>query len=157
MGSSQIITADIEESCFHFRVGGELTKQTLPNIRRLIRQQFDCCREIEIDFSDVSVVDSKGIRAMLSIRRKALRKNKSLHFVSRNEAFLKLLDLMKSRVFPHRPRKLMAEDGQGTGGKRGISPALPWCFTSEQEASALPNMVADGSVNNGFVVDQFSK
>lgn len=78
----------------HFWVGGELTVHTWPSIQRVLLQQLNSCREIEVDFSEVRVVDTMGVRAILAIRREALQKDKALHFVSRNEAFLKLLDLM---------------------------------------------------------------
>jgi len=83
----------------HFWVGGELTAYTFPRIRRVLLQQLDRCGEIEIDFSEVRVVDTIGVRAMIAIRHEAMRKNKTLYFVSRNEAFLKLLDLMYHAEF----------------------------------------------------------
>ena len=94
MNADQIAVINVGTSHLHFRVDGELTAQTLPRIRRALRQQLNYCRAIEVDFSEVSIVDSKSVRAILAIRREALRKDKALHFVSRNEAFLKLLESM---------------------------------------------------------------
>ncbi len=83
----------------HFWVGGELTTNTFPRIQRVLLQQLDHYGEIAVDFSEVRVVDTLGVRALLAIRHEAVRKNKTLYFVSRNEAFLKLLDLMYHAEF----------------------------------------------------------
>ena len=94
MKLAQISAIDSGKIRLHFWVGGELTVHTLPSIQRVLLQQLNCCREIEVDFSEVRVVDTMSVRAILAIRREALQKDQALYFVSRNEAFLKLLDLM---------------------------------------------------------------
>ena len=97
MNSNQSTACAAETSKFLFPVGRELTVHTLPDIQRGLMQQLNRCREVEVDFSAVRVVDNRGVRAILSMRRDALRKGKALHFVSRSAAFLQLLDSM-SRV-----------------------------------------------------------
>lgn len=94
MSSSQMTTADVGKIRSHFWVGSELTADTLPRIQRVLLKQLNCCTEIEVDFSEVRIVDTLSVRALLVIRREAMRRDKTLHFVSGNEAFLKLLDLM---------------------------------------------------------------
>lgn len=84
---------------FHLRMGEELTVQVLPGIRRMLLQQLSHCKEVEVDFTRVSIVDAKSIRSILSIRREALRKGKAMRFMSRNEAFLKLMNSM-DRTLP---------------------------------------------------------
>lgn len=94
MDSNQSTSCASETANFHFPVGRELTVHTLPDIHRGLMQQLNRCREVEVDFSAVRVVDNRGVRAILTIRRDALRKGKALHFVSRSAAFLQLLDAM---------------------------------------------------------------
>lgn len=94
MRTGQMTAVDVEKNCSHFWVGGELTVHTLPNIQSVLLNQLDQHNEVEVDFSEVRVVDSAGVKALLAIRHEASRKNKVMHFVSRNEVFLKLLNLM---------------------------------------------------------------
>lgn len=99
MRASQMTAAGLGNIPFHYLVGGELTVYTLPSIQHVLQQQLTHDNEIEVDFSQVRIVDSMGVRAILAIRREALRNNRALHFVSRNEAFLKLLDFMNHAEF----------------------------------------------------------
>lgn len=91
------MAGDEGDKCW-MRMAGAITLRTLPGIREALLRQLDSHREMEVDVSDVAVVDTEGVRAILAIRRDAVRNNKALRFVSSNEAFLSLLDAM-NRVF----------------------------------------------------------
>jgi len=80
--------------CCRMRMGQMVTSLTLPDIQSELLRELSCHSEVEIDFSDVIVVDTPCIRAILAIRQEAGRKNKSLRFMSHSEYFLRLLESM---------------------------------------------------------------
>lgn len=80
-------------SCW-MRMGHVVTAHTLPGIQQDLLRELSCHREVVIDFSDVMVVDAAGMRAILAIRQEAVRKNKSLLFISHSKYFLQLLESM---------------------------------------------------------------
>ncbi|MBS4096823.1 MAG: STAS domain-containing protein [Sulfuricella sp.] len=72
----------------------EITAHTIGRIRsQLIRRLADQ-HEVEIDCSMVREVDTVGIKGILALRNEALRRHITLRFVSRNQAFLLLLEQM---------------------------------------------------------------
>lgn len=83
-----------KNDCCQMRMGQMITSYTLPGIQSELLRELSCHREVEIDFSDVIVVDTACIRAILAIRQEAGGKNKSLRFMSRSEYFLRLLESM---------------------------------------------------------------
>lgn len=91
------MAGDEGDTC-RMTMAGAITLRTLPGIREELLHQLGCHREMEVDLSGVAVVDTEGVKAILAIRREAARDNKALRFVSRNEAFLALLDSM-NRIF----------------------------------------------------------
>lgn len=92
------LAEDGDQKC-RLTMAGAITLRTLPGIRQELLRQLGCHREMEVDVSDVAVVDTEGVRAILALRREAARDNKALRFVSRNEAFLELLDAMNRTFF----------------------------------------------------------
>jgi len=89
---------DDEQKC-RLTMAGAVTLRTLPGIRQELLYQLGSHREMEVDMSGVVVVDTEGLRAILAIRREAARENKAMRFVSRNSAFLELLDAMNRTFF----------------------------------------------------------
>lgn len=98
MKPMEITMAEDGDHKCRMTMAGAITLRTLPGIRQEMLHQLGCHQEMEVDLSGVAVVDTEGVRAILAIRREAARENKALRFVSRNEAFLQLLDSM-NRVF----------------------------------------------------------
>ncbi|MEN6585132.1 MAG: STAS domain-containing protein [Sulfuricella sp.] len=71
-----------------------ITVHTLGGIRDLLMRQIKQPREIEVDLTGVSVVDSAGLRGLLMLRSEAFRHNRVVRFVSSNKAFMSLLEHM---------------------------------------------------------------
>ncbi len=94
MRLESIETGDAEKNGSYYWVGGELTMHTMPCIRRELLHKLNCCKEVKVDFTEVRVVDTIGVGAILAMRHEASQKDQTLHFISCNEAFLKLLNLM---------------------------------------------------------------
>lgn len=92
------LAEDAGQKC-RVRMTGSITLRTFPGIRQELLQWFGTHREMEVDLSDVAVVDTEGVRAFLTLRNEAARDDRVLRFVSRSEAFLKLLDVMNRAFF----------------------------------------------------------
>lgn len=71
-----------------------ITVHTLGGIRDLLMRQMSRQSEIEVDLSGVRTVDTAGLRGLLSLRGEAARHGRALRFVSRNKAFMNLLEHM---------------------------------------------------------------
>lgn len=71
-----------------------ITVHTLDGIRDLLMRQMSQQTDIEVDLTGVSVVDTAGLRGMLSLRAEASARRRAVRFVSRNKTFLKLLEHM---------------------------------------------------------------
>lgn len=81
-----------ENDCCQMRMGQMVTSHTLPGIQCELLRELNCHSEVVVDFSGVMMVDTACIRAILTIRDEAARKNKSLRFMSSSEYFLRLLE-----------------------------------------------------------------
>lgn len=71
-----------------------ITAHTLGGIRDLLMTEIMQHREIEVDLTGVSVVDTAGLRGLLMLRSEVSRNNHIVRFVSSNKAFLSLLEHM---------------------------------------------------------------
>jgi ABC-type transporter Mla MlaB component len=69
-----------------------ISVHTLGDIQDLLRQQFLEYREIELDLSGVGMIDTAGLKGLLSFQFEVAEIGYTISFVYRNEALIRLLD-----------------------------------------------------------------
>jgi len=86
------------KAVYQLSVCREITVYTIGRLRSQLIRQLTGKREIEIDCSMVRQVDRAGIEGILALRDEASRRHVTLRFVSRNQAFLRLLEQMETTI-----------------------------------------------------------
>ncbi len=78
----------------HARVNGEMTIYTAMECRDLLRQCLHAGeKEVEIDLSGVTEIDSAGLQLLIQAKRAGARLGKPVRLVSHSPAVLEMIDL----------------------------------------------------------------
>lgn len=88
------LATDREGTTATIRVRGELDAYTAPNLDDLCRALFDDgVRDVVVDFTSTSFLDSSGLRALLSSHRRFGDVGGSLTVIDPSEPVLRLLEI----------------------------------------------------------------
>jgi anti-anti-sigma factor len=87
------IKAQLKGGVCRLQMEGELTIYHAQAIRHELIEQLATCKEIELNLSGVSEMDSAGFQLLLATKREGSRLGKLVSFVSHSQAALELIDL----------------------------------------------------------------
>ena len=74
-------------------IAGEFGIFTAAAIRADLLTALDHAKEVEVDLTQVTELDSAGVQLMVAAKREAAALNKNLHFSGHSQAVLDTLDL----------------------------------------------------------------
>jgi len=74
-------------------IEGELSIFTAAALRLRLLDAIGAGKEVEVDLSGVSEIDSAGTQLMIAAKREAVARNKSLRFTGHSEAVVDILEL----------------------------------------------------------------
>lgn len=84
----------------HLRPEGEMTIYTADELKGRLVAALGQCKELEIDLSQVSEMDTAGLQLLVLAKREAAAKNKTLRLIFHSPAVVETLDLCNmSRAF----------------------------------------------------------
>lgn len=76
-------------------IKGELSIFTAAALRQQLLDAFDSGREVEVDLSEVSEMDSAGMQLMVAAKREAAVRQQALRFTNHSPAVFDILELCK--------------------------------------------------------------
>ena len=75
------------------KIENEMTIYNAADIKSSLFDALNKCKELELDLSKVSEMDSAGIQLLLLAKREAVNLNKQLRLTNHSDAALELLNL----------------------------------------------------------------
>ena len=86
-------TSDNGSDPCYLRLEGEMTIFTATDIKERLLAPLPHCRQVDVDLSRVSEMDSAGLQLMLLAKREATAQGKDIRFVAHSPAVLDVLEL----------------------------------------------------------------
>jgi anti-anti-sigma factor len=74
-------------------IQGELGIFTAGALRLRLLDAIDACREVDVDLSQVSEVDSAGLQLLVAAKREAAERDKLVRFTGHSAPVLEILEL----------------------------------------------------------------
>jgi anti-anti-sigma factor len=93
------ISAKSAADLCHLRLEGEMTIYTALDIKGQLMSPLDTCRQIEVDLSQVTEMDSAGLQLMLLAKREATAHGKEVRFVAHSPAVMDVLELSQLTAY----------------------------------------------------------
>ncbi len=82
-----------ENASCHLRLEGELTIYTAMDMKQRLLEPLSTCRQVDVDLSQVSELDSAGLQLMILAKREATRLGKDIRFVAHSPSVVDVLEL----------------------------------------------------------------
>jgi anti-anti-sigma factor len=77
----------------HLRLEGEMTIFTAADTKERLLAPLANCRQIDVDLSQVSEIDSAGLQLMILVKREATALGKDIRFIAHSPAVVDVLEL----------------------------------------------------------------
>lgn len=77
----------------HLRLEGEMTIYTALDTKVRLLEPLSSCRQIDVDLSQVSEIDSAGLQLMILVKREATALGKDIRFIAHSPAVVDALEL----------------------------------------------------------------
>jgi anti-anti-sigma factor len=98
-----------EDSTAHFAIEGDMTIYRAAELKEIILMRINQAKEIEIDLSQVTEIDSAGLQLLIAAKIEATINNKKLHFIGHSKPVQEVFDLCdlgeyfgdQVVIFPH--------------------------------------------------------
>jgi anti-anti-sigma factor len=88
------------------RLGGEIDLAVADELATVVLGCLDRADHVELDFADVTFIDSSGLGALVRVRNEATRQGKTLSLVDVGRATQRLLEITGlQEAFDIRPRE----------------------------------------------------
>jgi anti-sigma B factor antagonist len=87
----QIVCGGSEMDTIHMT--GEINLKTSPLVRDLILDQLDHKHDVDIDLSNVTVIDSSGLAVLVEAAANARKRGYKVHFTHISDACMKMIKL----------------------------------------------------------------
>lgn len=85
---------DTNSDIQHMRLAGEVTVFSAAAIRHQLLAALDDARDVEVDLSQVTEIDSAGVQLIVAAKREAAARNKDLHFSGCSGVVLDVIGLL---------------------------------------------------------------
>ncbi len=83
----------------HMAVSGEITIYEAPKLKKRLVNHLRKCKELEINLSQVSEIDTAGFQLLMLAKQESNRLDKPLRLVAHSEATLEVLDTYRLAGF----------------------------------------------------------
>ena len=90
-----MMTSETINGVGHIRVNGEMTMYTVIEARGLLQETLLLCKEIEIDLSEVTEIDSAGLQLLIQAKREGARTGMPVRLVCHSPAVQEMIDLYR--------------------------------------------------------------
>ena len=90
-----MISAETVNGICRVRVDGEMTIYTALECRDLLLQHLQSCREIDIDLSHVSEIDSTGVQLLIQVKRQGAALGTPVRLLAHSPAVAEIIDLYR--------------------------------------------------------------
>lgn len=88
------------------RLGGEIDLAVADDLATVVLDCLDRADDVQLDFADVTFIDSSGLGALVRVRNEATRQGKTLSLVDVGRATQRLLEITGlQEAFDIRPRE----------------------------------------------------
>jgi anti-sigma B factor antagonist len=85
---------DAGDPC-HLRLEGEMTIFTALDLKERLLTSLSLCRQIDVNLSQVSEMDSAGLQLMILAKREAKAMGKEIRFVAHSPAVVDALEMCR--------------------------------------------------------------
>jgi anti-sigma B factor antagonist len=85
---------DAGDAC-QLRLEGEMTIFTAQDIKQRLLAQLSCCRQVNVNLSQVSEMDSAGLQLMILAKREANAMGKEIRFVAHSPTVVDVLEMCR--------------------------------------------------------------
>jgi len=106
-------TSDNGSPPCHLHLEGEMTIFTALDVKERLLAPLANCRQIDVDLSQVSEIDSAGLQLMLLIKREAAAQGKDIRFVAHSAAVVDVLELCQLTGYFGDPVVMASLNGRG--------------------------------------------
>lgn len=91
-------TEDASDAC-HLRMEGEMTIFTALDVKERLLVALSRCRQVDVDLSQVSDMDSAGLQLMILAKREANALGKEIRFIAHSPAVVDVLEMCRLTGF----------------------------------------------------------